>query len=544
MGQTQDEEAVLYPYYGECESSVHELEDWYYEQKDREVSLQVADSLEENWWYMSQTHHGEMSQLVKDTGSVQLEDWSCDSTEPQNEVHLQRNGDSSDVGHLSIKKDVEQMITSTSQNLNIFSTNLNSKDDIDIRSLADFEPELSTEQTFVPYVGHDANKEGFGCSEIGQNCTPLGAVNIESSQKLDFEKCSNDEGLVHKSETHKKKGETLSLCFSFEDSKTIGEHNNCHCLKHQVTASQLKSLSVNLSNDCVLLNSSSNKNNEKHSNVCHSIHTEESLSVELLNFNIMREIADGCTSQVVMSQPLNFGSASSSSLQEDRSLIESCSLDKAGDSGYPNSFSIQDMDMDLTPEQVDELSTESDEISEDSEYYESESSERSDRIDNNDGLLFQFHHEALYDPVGLVVENGDVANNNRDGEGNNAVAVMHPLLEQGEVANAADDFIPLLAAAEDFDNDNALILPDDIQPFPHWLLHLLNLANHGGGDLQNYMIGGGDFIMPDEGVGDIVNENDDSDNSEVGDSEGSLDDELVPIDIGGGGEPDTFRDGI
>lgn len=353
------------------------------------------------------------------------------------------------------------------------------------------------------------------------------------------------------------------MCSYSEDSKVIGKHQNSQCLEHQLSAGQLKGLNANLSSECMVLNSSSTRNTEQFINVCQNSHTEESLSAGFLYHNFKREVADCSTSQVVMSQALNLdnGSSSIQESSQDRSLVESCSLDeqndRAVDSGYPNSFSVQDMDMDLTPEQVDELSTESDDIIteniDNSEYYDSESSEKSDHIENNDRLLFHFPHEALYDPMGLVVENGDVANNNRDGEGNNAVAVpvIHPPPEP-EVDPADDVFIPLLAAAEDFDNDNDLILPDD-EPFPQWLLHLLDVANHGGGDAQNYVVPPvDDFVLPDEGVGDV--DDDDSGepsscNSEMGDRGSILDDfsndEVVLDDSGGGKvDGDPFQNGF
>lgn len=46
-------------------------------------------------------------------------------------------------------------------------------------------------------------------------------------------------------------------------------------------------------------------------------------------------------------------------LNNDAERQDSCSPDKGGDSGYPNSSSGRDMEMDLTPEQVKEIMTES-----------------------------------------------------------------------------------------------------------------------------------------------------------------------------------------
>lgn len=567
-GQLQDDEAVVYPYYGEYESSTHESEFLYPEEEGEGVAsqqVQVADYKEEDWDVSEFHEYGDnmTSHFVEG-----VDDWSRGIIEPQYDMQLEwaggtelqdvigyssdscktrkdelmecsgcvRNGkfeiSVSDSGCLGMKN-TEELIQPTLQHSDNFSAAPNSKDNTDIRSLADLEPELSAEQTFTPFVGHSASKEGFEFSEIIQNCKPVNALNVESQKlDLDFEKCSNSEALTdHKSEKHRKMD---ILCPCSESRKVIGKHQNSQHMELQ--ASQLKSSNVNLSSQC----SNSNRNTEKLINVCQVMHAEESLSAELLNLHLKQEKVDGSNSQAVIGQPLNFCSASSS-LQEssqERSLVESCSVDeqndKAVDSGYPNSFSVQDMDMDLTPEQVDEISTESDEIltenSEDSEYYDSGSSEERDHIDNNDGLLFQNHHQALYDPMVLVVENGDVANNNRDGEGNNAVAIMQPPQEPVEALDPADDFIPLLAAAEDFDNDNDIILPDDIEPFPHWLLHLLGLANPGGGDVQNYIIlpvGDGGFLLPEEGVGDIDDDDIDassSSSSEMGDNEGVLND--------------------
>lgn len=576
VGQMQGDEAVVYPYYGEYESSTHESEFLYCEEQEEGVAsqqVQVADYREENWDVSETDNFHEYDDNATSHFVEGVEDWSCGIIEPQYDMHLEWAGDTelqdvignssdscktrktesvecsgcvrngkfvvsvADSGHLGIRKNTEEMMQCTLQHSDGFSAAPNSKDNTDIRSLADLEPELSAEQTFTPFVGHSASKEGFGFSEIIQNCKPVNVVNVESQKlDLDFEKHSDIEALTdHKSEKHRKMGEIL--CPHSESSKVIGKRQNSQHMELQ--ASQLKSSNVNLSSHC----SSSNINTEKLINACQVMRAEESLSAELLYIHLKQEMVDGSTSQAVISQPLNFGSASSSVQEssQERSLVESCSVDeqndKAVDSGYPNSFSVQDMDMDLTPEQVDEISTESDEIltenSEDSEYYESESSEDRDHIDNNDnndGLLFQHHHQALYDPM-VLVENGDVANNNRDGEGNNAVAINQPLQEPVEALDPADDFIPLLAAAEDFDNDNDIILPDDIEPFPHWLLHLLGLANPGGGDVQNYMIlpvGDGGFLLPDEGVGDM-DDNDDIDvssssSSEMDDNEGVLND--------------------
>lgn len=607
VGQTQDDEAVLYPCDREYESSAPESEDLYCEGNEERVEcLPVSDYVEELWDLLPTASSHECGnsptfRLVEDMNSVLLESWSCGITEPHYDVQSRRCGvlelqhvvgsssDScksregethavSDIvkcngcvrryesvesiplrDNMSIKN-AEGSMQLTSKHLYGFSTNVSSKDD-DFHLLTDFVPE-PVEQTFMPLVGHATREEIFEFSEIDETFVNQ---HVESSQVLDFEKYSDIEALVnHKSGTHEEGGEFLSLCSYSDDHEVNGEHQNAQPVEHHETASHLKTSNINLSSEL----SNSTRSTEKLSNVYQSSCTEESVPCELY-LHFMQEIADGCMSQTVTSQAPNFDSAGSSvpESSQDRSLVESCSLDeqneKAGDSGYPNSFSVQDMDMDLTPHQVDELTTESDEIiTEDSECYESESSEESDHIDNHDGHLFQFNHEVLYDPMVLVVENGDVANNNRDREGNNAVAINQAPPQPLEANEPPDEaLIPLLAAAEDFDNDNDVILPDDDEAFPHWLLHLLNLAHHGVGDVQNYRIapfGGGPFIMPDEGVGDIDSDDDDDYNdnvaasvssNEMGDDEGALndfdsDEFLVPGCSGDRVEPGTYEHGV
>lgn len=604
VGQTQDDEAVLYLRDREYESSADESGDLYCDENERVESLRASDYVEELWDLLPTVSNHECgnlatSHLVEEVNTVLRESWSCGVTEPQDDVQSQSDGvlelqnvivSSSDsfnsredeahalcdivkcngrvIRYESVQstplrdnlsmRNAQGSMQWTSQHSCSFSTDLNSKDD-NFQLLTDLEPEL-VEQTFIPSVGHTNSEEVFEFSEIDETGVTL---HVESSRVLEFEKCSDTEALVnHKSDTYKKVGKFLSLCSYSDDREVNAERQNAQHFEHQVSASHLKTSSINMSSE----SSNSDRSTEKLSNVYKSSCAEESMSVELY-FHLMQEITDGCTSQTVTSQPLKFGSASSSVQEssQDRSLVESCSFDeqneKAGDSGYPNSFSVQDMDMDLTPQQVDELTTESEEaITEDSEYYESESSEESDHIDNHNGHLFRFNHEVLYDPMGLV-ENGDVANNNRDREGNNAVAVIQAPPQPHEANGPPDEaFIPLLAAAEDFDNDNDVILPDDDEAFPHWLLHLLDLAHHGLGDVQNYMIppvGGGAFLMPDEGVGDIDSEDDNyidnvaasSSSNEMDDNEGALndfdnDEFLVPGCSDEGAGPVTYKHGV
>ncbi|XP_067011239.2 uncharacterized protein Hen1 isoform X2 [Anabrus simplex] len=256
----------------------------------------------------------------------------------------------------------------------------------------------------------------------------------------------------------------------------------------------------------------------------------------------------------------------------DSPMIESVSLeepnDKLADSGYPNSASAQDMDMDLTPEQVDEIFTENDVLSDKSDD-DSDSLSVSSRnsVDNDDRHfrpIYVPHNDVMFEAMN--VENGDVANNNRDGEGNNAVAANDhvalnlPMLDE--------NLIPLLEAAEDIDNDNEVRIPDHVEPFPHWLLNLLGIANHGAGDAINFgppLLENDnevdDQLLPiaDEGIGDEFgpgSSNSDSAPSERGSDEGLESDNEVeglpvdpvqqvifPGDMGAGGEPNIFRGG-
>lgn len=88
--------------------------------------------------------------------------------------------------------------------------------------------------------------------------------------------------------------------------------------------------------------------------------------------------------------------------------IEICksfpSFSRVIDSGYPDSNSEQEMDLDLTLEQFDEIESLSD--------------------NESNSLPSPVHPIANLPHLIDDVENGDVANNNRDGEGNNLVADM------------------------------------------------------------------------------------------------------------------------
>uniref|UniRef100_A0A1B6MM70 Small RNA 2'-O-methyltransferase n=1 Tax=Graphocephala atropunctata TaxID=36148 RepID=A0A1B6MM70_9HEMI len=120
-------------------------------------------------------------------------------------------------------------------------------------------------------------------------------------------------------------------------------------------------------------------------------------------------------------------------IQESCDMHETCSnASRVVDSGYPDSYSEHNMDMDLTPEQFDDIET------------ESEGNDVSSR--------------SLSPPPPPVpqvlrmvddVQNGDVANNNRDGEGNNVVADMEeePLEFEAQIEDVNNE-LPNLAAAE------------------------------------------------------------------------------------------------
>lgn len=109
-------------------------------------------------------------------------------------------------------------------------------------------------------------------------------------------------------------------------------------------------------------------------------------------------------------------------------------------------------------------------------------------------------------------ENGDVANNNRDGEGNNALpapAIPAQILEPDL------DIIPFL---DDLDNDNP-----PLEPFPPWLLNMLELAVHGGA---------GDIAPPDLIDRDFNDDSEDSSDEDLANA--NDDDNSLPGDLLGG----------
>jgi hypothetical protein len=112
------------------------------------------------------------------------------------------------------------------------------------------------------------------------------------------------------------------------------------------------------------------------------------------------------------------------------------------DSGYPNTASAQD----ITPE-YDLSSITQDHIS------DSESS--------SDAEVPRF---GILEPI--EVENGDLANNNRDDEGNNMMAVD---------ADDNEDLQPFINVLEnDLENENDIYVMQN--GFPIWLLRILNMA--------------------------------------------------------------------
>lgn len=139
----------------------------------------------------------------------------------------------------------------------------------------------------------------------------------------------------------------------------------------------------------------------------HKTHISKCLSLQQINLESPISPLEAKTShnQTLIREQKDTVSKSMEDLKNEGSFEnhESCSnASKIVDSGYPDSYSDHDMDLDLTPEQFDDIDTESDEN------------------------ISEFLPLPLV-PVPLViddVENGDVANNNRDGEGNNLIADM------------------------------------------------------------------------------------------------------------------------
>ncbi|XP_076755075.1 hen1 methyltransferase [Xylocopa sonorina] len=163
------------------------------------------------------------------------------------------------------------------------------------------------------------------------------------------------------------------------------------------------------------------------------------------------------------------------------------------DSGYPNSASAPDM----TPEC--DLSSIAQDDSSDSESPSIAEAPRLEPIDADE------------------VENGDLANNNRDGEGNNMMALE---------LNDLEDLQPLINVLEDdLENENDIYGLEN--GFPIWLLRILNMANpinvemhreqrfrnRAAGDDARYV-----NMERDEGFDSSSDENSDLENNEMEDS--------------------------
>ncbi|XP_076673709.1 hen1 methyltransferase isoform X1 [Andrena cerasifolii] len=170
------------------------------------------------------------------------------------------------------------------------------------------------------------------------------------------------------------------------------------------------------------------------------------------------------------------------------------------DSGYPNSASAQDM----TPE-YDLSSIAQDQIS-----------------DSEPPSIAEAPRVGALEPV--EVENGDLANNNRDGEGNNMMAVQ---------LNELEDLQPLIDVLEnDLENENDIYALEN--DFPMWLLRILDMANPMDVDIhmRNRREAGFPDRAPegdgaygnmeqDEGFKSSSEEDSDLENNEMGDDDNS-----------------------
>ncbi|XP_011697554.1 PREDICTED: uncharacterized protein LOC105455721 [Wasmannia auropunctata] len=142
------------------------------------------------------------------------------------------------------------------------------------------------------------------------------------------------------------------------------------------------------------------------------------------------------------------------------------------DSGYPNSASAQD----ITPE------------------YELPSIAQDYIPDSESPSVAEAPRLGVLEPV--EVENGDLANNNRDGEGNNMMAVD---------ANDIENLQPLIDVLEnDLENENDIYVMQN--GFPIWLLRILDMANPLDFDMQARQnlripneVAGANYVGHDEG---------------------------------------------
>ncbi|KAL0107385.1 hypothetical protein PUN28_015738 [Cardiocondyla obscurior] len=120
------------------------------------------------------------------------------------------------------------------------------------------------------------------------------------------------------------------------------------------------------------------------------------------------------------------------------------------DSGYPNSGSVQD----ITPE------------------YDLSSIAQDHIPDSESPSIAEAPRLGVLEPV--EVENGDLANNNRDDEGNNMVAVD---------VNDIENLQPLINVLEnDLENENDIYVMQN--GFPMWLLRILDMGNPVDFDVQ------------------------------------------------------------
>ncbi|XP_014284423.1 uncharacterized protein Hen1 [Halyomorpha halys] len=215
---------------------------------------------------------------------------------------------------------------------------------------------------------------------------------------------------------------------------------------------------------------------------------------------------------------------------------------KAVDSGYPNS--TQDMDLDLTPEQVDEIITETESSLEDED---SSADERVEPVHGNPPIVFADN-----------VENGDVANNNRDGEGNNMEGgqvlpeelIFEGLVIGGEEVEAADehesDDDGLFLSALDVSNDT--IVPEEMSSNED-TVYLFDLPSpssfgslqveeptsfHNQNQFPSWLLNM-EVWEDDSGSGDAGPDRDEDSSDLVVDREGQVD--FYPGDARAGGEP-------
>ncbi|XP_060812750.1 uncharacterized protein LOC132905464 [Bombus pascuorum] len=135
------------------------------------------------------------------------------------------------------------------------------------------------------------------------------------------------------------------------------------------------------------------------------------------------------------------------------------------DSGYPNTASAQDM----IPE------------------YALSNIAQGHISDSESSSIVEAVRPEILDAI--EVENGDLANNNRDGEGNNMIAAE---------LNELEDLQPLIEVLEnDIENENDIYGVEN--DFPLWLLGILNMDNpiDVDVDMQNH----GELMFPNRAAG-------------------------------------------